>query len=170
MAQKSDIDRAYEQGRDDAIVALRQFTGVQYSQVGWLRPDAVPEYVAYINYRDDLAQIVGNYRERVRIIDERAFELDRELSEATAQMEAGKLERKDERADRGFLVRATGAASDLVWAPEMNQISDIKKRIRNDEAEAKEKRTYLPGLEAELDAVTAWIDELFNAVDRYRAS
>ena len=52
----------------------------------------------------------------------------------------------------------------------MERISDIKRKIRGDEEEAAEKRTYLPGLEIELEAVTAWIDELFVAVDGYRAS
>ena len=95
MAQQSEIDQAYARGRNAAIAELRQFTGVQFSNLGWLRPEGIPDYVAYINYRDKLVPIVDNYRDRLRIIDERAFEYARELEEAKEQMEAGKLERKN---------------------------------------------------------------------------
>lgn len=161
MATNTEIETArsegFTAGEASAFGRLRTFTGIP----DVVEPDpTLPEHLAYPIYERRLRDEIADERATIERLSDHERDAANELH-TLVDRSAEQLERR--KAGRTGLVRATGAIADR-FHPSHRHVTDARREVEVVQQYLSHHIDLLTVLEAELERVSSWLDELHTAV------
>ena len=167
MTSQSDrdaLEQARQSGIQEAITALRTFTGIS----GYTPAQPDPEHRSYVRYEEDLRDGRDVWAERLIRGRETVDRLTEQQEQARRVMEEEQQRRQAERVGSNVGGRVLGALKDVTFQEKRDHAA-IGRQVDEAWQEVYRCESRVQEIETELAAVTGWVEQMFADVEATRS-